>query len=81
MMSRHMIPHAKPFMSANEVAIVLCMSKATIHRSLKRGDFPLRHYLINGTIRFLRRDVEALLSGTNAGWAEADSSGGRRSWP
>ncbi len=60
-MARKVIPRSKPFMSANEVAIVLCMSKATIHRSLKRGDFPIRHFVINGAIRFLRRDVDAFL--------------------
>lgn len=53
----------KPFMSVNEVAIVLCMSKATVRRSIQRGDFPIRHFQINGTIRLLRRDVEALLWG------------------
>ncbi len=60
-MSRRVIPNTKPFMSANEVAIVLCISKVTIHRSLKRGDFPIRHFAINGTIRFLRRDVDDFL--------------------
>ncbi len=60
-MARKVIPRSKPFMSANEVAIVLCMSKATIHRSLKRGDFPIRHFVINGAIRFLRRDVDTFL--------------------
>ncbi len=60
-MVRKVIPRLKPFMSVNEVAIVLCMSKATIHRSLKRGDFPIRHFMINSTIRFLRRDVDVFL--------------------
>ena len=60
-MARRVIPLSKPLMSVNEVAIVLCMSKATIHRSLKRCDFPIRHFAINGTIRFLRRDVEDFL--------------------
>ncbi len=60
-MARKVIPRSKPFISVNEVAIVLCMSKATIHRSLKRGDFPIRHFVINGAIRFLRRDVDTFL--------------------
>ena len=51
----------KPFMSVNEVAMALCMSKATIHRSLNRNDFPIRHFVINGTIRFLRHEVESFL--------------------
>lgn len=71
-MSRHVITRAKPFMSVNEVAIVLCMSKATIHRSLKRGDFPISHFVINGTIRFLRKDVDAFLGVRESGLTGTD---------
>ena len=71
-MSRHVIARAKPFMSANEVAIVLCMSKATIHRSLKRGDFPISHFVINGTIRFLRKDVDTFLGVRESGLTGTD---------
>ena len=38
-------------------------SKATVHRSVKKGDFPIRHFVINGAIRFLRRDVQEFLYG------------------
>ncbi|MCL5076938.1 MAG: helix-turn-helix domain-containing protein [Actinobacteria bacterium] len=71
-MSRHVITRAKPFMSVNEVAIVLCVSKATIHRSLKRGDFPISHFVINGTIRFLRKDVDAFLGVRESGLTGTD---------
>lgn len=73
--------HLKPFMSVNEVAIVLSMSKATVHRSIHRGDFPIRHFRINGTIRFLRREVEALLLGTEPGRAVDPNGGAVGSWP
>ncbi len=70
-MPRQVIPRTKPFMSVSEVATVLCMSKATVHRSLKRGDFPIRHFVINGAIRFMRRDVQALLYGNPPESAQA----------
>lgn len=62
-MARQVTPPTKPFMGVSEVAIVLCISKATVHRSVKKGDFPIRHFVINGTIRFMRRDVQAFLYG------------------
>lgn len=62
-MPRQVIPCTKPFMSVSEVATVFCISKATVHRSLKKGDLPIRHFVINGAIRFMRRDVQALLYG------------------
>ena len=62
-MARQVTPRKKPFMSVSEVATVLCMSKATVHRSLKKGDFPIRHFVINGAIRFLRREVQEFLYG------------------
>ena len=71
----------KPFMSVNEVAILLSMSKATVHRSIHRGDFPIRHFQINGTIRFLRREVEALLLGTEPGRPATPNEGAVGSWP
>ena len=62
-MARQVTPPTKPFMGVSEVATVLCMSKATVHRSIKKGDFPIRHFVINGAIRFLRRDVQEFLYG------------------
>lgn len=63
-MARQVILRTKPLMGVSEVATVLCISKATVHRSLKKGDFPIRHCVINGAIRFMRRDVQAFLYGT-----------------
>ncbi len=56
----------KVFMSVPEVAIVISVSKTTIYRSVNRGDFPIPHFRINGVVKFLRKDVEALLRGENS---------------
>jgi len=73
-MVRQVTARNKPFMGVSEVAIVLGMSKATVHRSLKKGDFPIRHYVINGTIRFMRRDVRAFLYGSPLEIAQSSST-------
>lgn len=54
---------AKAFLSIDETAIVLGESRATLYRSIKRGDFPLRVVRINGRLRVPRRAVERLLEG------------------
>ncbi|MGH9121671.1 MAG: helix-turn-helix domain-containing protein, partial [Acidimicrobiales bacterium] len=54
-----------PLLSVEEVAILLGASRASIYRSIERGDLPLPVFKINGRLRIARRAVERLLAGEN----------------
>lgn len=53
----------KPLLSVDEVAVLLGASRASIYRSIERGDLPLPVFKINGRWKIARRAVERLLSG------------------
>jgi len=54
---------SKPLLSLDEAAILLSIGRATIYRSVKRGDFPVPVITINGRMRIPRLAVERLLAG------------------
>jgi len=54
---------AKPLLSLDEAAILLSIGRATIYRSVKRGDLPVPVIRINGRMRIPRLAVERLLAG------------------
>jgi len=47
----------------DEAASLLGENRASIYRSIGRGDFPLPVFRINGRMRVVRRSVERLLAG------------------
>jgi hypothetical protein len=57
------MPNQKPLLSVDETAILLGASRASIYRSIERGDLPLPVFKINGRLRIARRAVERLLAG------------------
>lgn len=54
---------SKPLLSLDEAAILLSIGRATVYRSVKRGDFPVSVLRINGRMRVPRVAVERLLAG------------------
>jgi excisionase family DNA binding protein len=57
------MPNPKPLLSVDEAAILLGASRASLYRSIERGDLPLPVFKINGRLRIARRAVERLLAG------------------
>ena len=57
------MPSQKPLLSVDETAVLLGASRASIYRSIERGDLPLPVFKINGRLRIARRAVERLLAG------------------
>jgi excisionase family DNA binding protein len=57
------MPNLKPLLSVDEAAILLGASRASIYRSIERGDLPLPVFKINGRLRIARQAVERLLAG------------------
>jgi excisionase family DNA binding protein len=57
------MPNPKPLLSVDEAAILLGASRASLYRSIERGDLPLPVFKINGRLRIARRAVERLLDG------------------
>lgn len=55
----------KPFLSVSEVAVLFGTHRATLYRSIERGDFPLPVVVLNGRRRVPRVAVERLLHGEN----------------
>ena len=55
--------NAKPLLSVDETAILLGTSRASLYRSIERGDLPVPVFTINGRLRIARRAVERLLAG------------------
>jgi excisionase family DNA binding protein len=53
----------KPFLSVSEVAVLFGTHRATLYRSIERGDFPLPVVVLNGRRRVPRVAVERLLHG------------------
>ena len=53
----------RPMLSMSEVAVLLGTHRATVCRSIERGDFPLAVIRINGRMRVARVAVERLLGG------------------
>lgn len=53
----------KPLLSVDETAILLGTSRASLYRSIERGDLPLPVFKINGRLRIARQAVERLLAG------------------
>lgn len=53
----------KPLLSVNEAAILLGERREVIYASIRRGDFPLRVFTINGRLRIARRSVDRLIDG------------------
>lgn len=53
----------KPLLSVDETAVLLGASRASVYRSIERGDLPLPVFKINGRLRIARRAVERLLAG------------------
>lgn len=73
----------KPLLSVEETAVLLGASRASIYRSIERGDLPLPVFKINGRLRVARRAVERLLNGepslTNEEGAVKGGEAGERS--
>ena len=57
------MPNLKPLLSVDEAAVLLGASRASLYRSIERGDLPLPVFKINGRLRIARRAVERLLAG------------------
>ena len=55
---------ARAFLSIEETAVLLGISRATLYRSVQRGDFPVPVVQLNGRLRVPRRAVERLMEGT-----------------
>jgi excisionase family DNA binding protein len=55
---------ARAFLSIEETAVLLGISRATLYRSVHRGDFPMPVVRLNGRMRVPRRAVERLMEGT-----------------
>lgn len=49
----------------DELARLLGLSRATVYRSIARGDLPLPVYRINNRLRVPRRAVEEILGHSN----------------
>ena len=54
---------ARAFLSIEETAVLLGISRATLYRSVQRGDFPVPVVQLNGRLRVPRRAVERLMEG------------------
>jgi excisionase family DNA binding protein len=54
---------ARAFLSIEEASVLLGISRATLYRSVQRGDFPVRVVHINGRLRVPRRSLERLMDG------------------
>lgn len=67
----------RPSLSVDEAAILLGQSRASLYRSIDRGDLPLPVFKINGRLRIARCAVERVLegepplTGTADGWPSA----------
>src|SRR5258708_1925347 len=57
---------ARAFLSVEETAVLLGLSRSTLYRSLQRGDFPVPAVQVNGRIRVPRKAVERLIEGSNS---------------
>lgn len=66
---------ARAFLSIEETAVLLGISRATLYRSVQRGDFPVQVVQLNGRLRVPRRAVERLMEGI-APVSQPDASGG-----
>ena len=53
----------RPFLSVGEAAALFGVSRATLYRSISRGDFPIAVLTINGRLRILSAAAERLLDG------------------
>lgn len=66
------------FLSVDETASLLGVSRATLYRSIQRGDFPLPVVTLNARLRVPRRSVDRLLDGLDpAGSAAPTDSDGQ----
>jgi hypothetical protein len=80
--------HEKPLLSVEESAILLGERREVIYASIRRGDFPLPVFTINGRLRIARRSVERLIDGrlapedddspTDQDWSDAAGRSSRR---
>jgi excisionase family DNA binding protein len=57
------MPNLKPLLSVDEAAVLLGASRASLYRSIERGDLPLPVFKLNGRLRIARQAVERLLAG------------------
>jgi excisionase family DNA binding protein len=55
---------ARAFLSIEETSVLLGISRATVYRSVQRGDFPIPVVQLNGRLRVPRLAVERLMNGT-----------------
>jgi len=53
----------KPLLSVDETAVLLGASRASVYRSIERGDLPIPVFKLNGRLRIARCAVDRLLSG------------------
>jgi len=53
----------RAFLSIEETSVLLGISRATLYRSVQRGDFPVPVVQLNGRLRVPRRAVERLMEG------------------
>lgn len=60
----------RPLLSVEEAGVVLGLSRATMYRSIRKGDLPLPLLRISGRWRIPRRALERLVA------AESGASGG-----
>lgn len=70
---------SKAFLSVDEVAALLGLSRATLYRSIQRRDFPLPVVTLNARLRVPRRAVDRLLEGLDP--AVPDGGGGQAPAP
>lgn len=64
----------RPLLSVEEAGEFLGLSRATMYRSIRRGDLPLPLLRISGRWRIPRRALERLLAGEPVPVAEGDAA-------
>lgn len=64
-MTRRTAWTARAFLSVEETAVLLGVSRSTLYRSLRRGDFPAPVVQLNGRLRVPRRAIERLIEGSD----------------
>jgi excisionase family DNA binding protein len=55
----------RAFLSIEETSVLMGISRATLYRSVQRGDFPVPVVRLNGRLRVSRRAVERLMEGVD----------------
>jgi excisionase family DNA binding protein len=76
-MSRDGANTPRPLMGVDEVARALGLSRATLYRSIERGDLPLPIFRINNRIRIPRRAVEEFLGNARSATGDVEPAANR----